>query len=313
MSHVKFKKDHLDDAVVNTYQFNNVDEAKATQSLLVRKQKMFEDVENTGSEITYRCSKCRKCKVCKEHSTDEIMSVKEEVKQDVINKSAKVDVASQRTTASLPLMNNPSIKIAHNKERALKVYNQQIKKLNQNTDDKKDVIESEEKLQQLGYVDYVRNLKTERQEMLRKSEIQNFIPWRTVWYGNSISTPCRVAFDASHPDDILAKGKNNMKKLVEIVIRWSIHKIGYHTDIKKMYNSVKLVEDDWCLQRRIWQKDLDPRKLPEEKVIKTLVYGVKSSGNQAERGLRETARLSAEEYPKVIEFWILKLFKMTFI
>ena len=166
--------------MVNTYQFNNVDEAKTTQSLLARKQKMFEDVENTGSEITYRCSIWRNCKVCKEHSTDEIMSVKEEVKQDVINKSAKLDVASQRATASLPLMNNPSIKIAHNKERALKVYNQQIKKLNQNTDDKKDVIESEEKLQQLGYVDYVRNLKTEQQGMLRKSEIQNFIPWRSV-------------------------------------------------------------------------------------------------------------------------------------
>ena len=58
---------------------------------------------------------------------------------------------------------------------------------------------------------------------------------------------------------------------------------------------------------------LDPRELPEEKVIKTLIYGVKSSGNQADRGLRETARLSAEEYPKVIDFWILKVFKMTFI
>ena len=66
MLHVKFKKDYLNNAVVNTYQFNNVDEAKITQSLLVRKQKMFEDVENTGSEITYRCSKCRNCKVCKE-------------------------------------------------------------------------------------------------------------------------------------------------------------------------------------------------------------------------------------------------------
>ena len=32
----------------------------------------------------------------------------------------------------------------------MKVYNQQIKKLNQNTDDKKNVIESAEKLQQLG-------------------------------------------------------------------------------------------------------------------------------------------------------------------
>ena len=68
----------------------------------------------------------------------------------------------------------------------MKVYDQQIRKLNQNTDDKKDVIESEEKLQQLGYVDYVGNLKTEQQEMLRKKEIQN------LWYGNSISTPAEL-------------------------------------------------------------------------------------------------------------------------
>ena len=100
------------------------------------------------------------------------MSVKVEGEQDEINKSVKVDVASQRTTTSLPLVNNPSIKLAHNKERALKVNNQQIKKLYQNTDDKKDVIESEEKLQQLGYVDYGRNLKLEQQAMLRRSEIQ---------------------------------------------------------------------------------------------------------------------------------------------
>ena len=72
MLHVKFKKDHLNDAVVNKYQFNNVDKAKSRQKLLVRKQKMFKDFESTGSEINYRCSKCRNCKVCKEHSTDEI-------------------------------------------------------------------------------------------------------------------------------------------------------------------------------------------------------------------------------------------------
>ena len=63
--------------------------------------------------------------------------------------------------------------------------------------DKKDVIESEEKLQQLGCVDYVRNLNPEQQEMLRRSEIQNFIPWRAVWNGNFISTPCRLVFDTS--------------------------------------------------------------------------------------------------------------------
>ena len=66
---LSFKKDYLNDTVANTYQFNNVDEAKTTQSLLVRKKKMLEDVENTGSEVTYRCSKYRNCKVCKEQLT----------------------------------------------------------------------------------------------------------------------------------------------------------------------------------------------------------------------------------------------------
>ena len=42
-----------------------------------------------------------------------------------------------------------------------------------------------------------------------------------------------------------------MNKLVETAIHWSIHKIGFHTDIKKMNNSVKFVEDDWCLQQYI--------------------------------------------------------------
>ena len=53
---MKFKKDNLNDAVVNTYQFNNVNEAKATQSLLARKQKILGNVGNTGSEKNYGCS-----------------------------------------------------------------------------------------------------------------------------------------------------------------------------------------------------------------------------------------------------------------
>ena len=39
--------------------------------------------------------------------------------------------------------------------------------------------------------------------------------------------------------------------------------------------------------------------LPDEKVIRALIFGVKSSGNQSERGLQEIARISACEYPEV--------------
>jgi len=129
---------------------------------------------------------------------------------------------------------------------------------------------------------YVRNLPDETQIMLKDHPIQNFIPWRAVWKQSSLSTPCRVVFDASQVtssgyslNDILAKGKNGLNKLQEIVTRWSAHPIGIHTDISKMYNTIRLDERDWCLQRYVWEQNLDPSKIPEEKVIKTLIYGVR--------------------------------------
>ena len=49
----------------------------------------------------------------------------------------------------------------------------------------------------------------------------------------------------------------------------------------------------------MFQKDLDPNSIPEEKVVKTLIYGVKPSGNQTECALRRTAELSRTEFPRV--------------
>ena len=92
-----------------------------------------------------------------------------------------------------------------------------------------------------------------------------------------------------------------MNKLVEIIIMWYIHKVAFHTDIQKMYNSIKSHEQNWCLQRYNWQQDLDPTEILEEKVIKTLICGAKSSCNDADCVLRETAKFSQVESPKVNE------------
>ena len=69
--------------------------------------------------------------------------------------------------------------------------------------------------------------------------------------------------------------------------------------IYRRCKTVKLKESDWCFQRYIWQAELDAQKLPEVKVIKTLIYGVRSSGNLSERSIRETTRLSKDEYPYI--------------
>jgi len=277
-----------------------------SQSYPNRNKDRFDIAERAGSEILYRCVDCRNCKACKSHGAIENISIKEEVEQNLINNSIRINKDASEITASLPFIQNPQIKLAPNKERAMKVFLQQIRKLNkvENLKDKDDVLNSEKKLHNLGFVDYVRNLPNDIQQKLQM-QIRHFIPWRAVWKPGSVSTPCRIVFDASSPtptgyslNDILAKGRNNLNRLQEIAIRWMIHRAAFTTDISKMYNTVKLREDHWCYQRYIWQKDLNPDEIPEEKVIKTLIYGIRSSGNQAEHALREVARLSSDSMPE---------------
>ena len=302
--HNKVEKDHQKNLMYELQESHNVH----ADALLSRNQKVFDQVEGAGSTISYRCVNCRGCQTCKDSEAIESISIKEEVEQDIINKSVTVDIANRTSWANLPLIQDPRTRLANNRNKALCVYYQQLRKLNKVPSDKDDVIKSQAKLQSMGFVDYVKNLPIQQQDTLRNHNIQNFIPWRAVWKGNSISTPCRVVFDASQQtntgyslNDIVAKGTNNMNRLVEILIRWTSHQTAFHTDVSKMYNSVRLHEDHWCLQRYIWQEELDDSKLPEEKVIKTLIYGVKSSGNQAERALRETGQLSKKQYPEVCD------------
>ena len=274
---------------------------------VVKQFQLFEAVENVGSEISFRCIDCRDCPKCKEGEHTESISLKEEIEDDLINKSVTLNLEERRCTFKMPLIMDPLVHLAPNREVAAKIYRRQLKLL-KTEEMKQDVIAAEDKLQKLGKVEYVHNLPEHIQEMLKNSPIQNFIPWRIVRKVTSISTPTRPVFDATFPtpsgkslNDIVAKGKNNLNKLQEIFIRWLFHSVAFHTDIQTMYPSVHLREEDWCLQRYLWHPDLDPVKDAMEKVIMTCIYGVKSSGNVAQRAVRETAEASRSDYPEVYE------------
>ena len=92
-----------------------------------------------------------------------------------------------------------------------------------------------------------------------------------------------------------------MNKLIEILVRWTAHKCGFHTDIQKMYNTVVLQNSHWHYQMYLWHDDLCMVWPPQRKVIKTLIYGVRSSGSLAERGLRLTAELNKALYPRACD------------
>ena len=265
--------------------------------------KVFDEIEHAGTEITYRCLDCRDCLECKRGSSIEAISIQEEAEQHIINKSVSVDFKNRTSTARLPFLLNPDVRLVSNKNIARKVYNGQLKKLINSSEDRKAVIDSENKLQRLGYVDYVSNLNESNKGILES--VNYYIPWRIAWNTNSISTPARLVFDASQRtasgyslNDLLTKGENNMNNLIQILIRWTTKLWAFHTDVQKMYNAVQLEKSHWRYQLYLWEQNLDPKKEPVTKVIKTLIYGVKPSGNQAGRALRLTAENSVETYPK---------------
>ena len=174
--------------------------------------------------------------------------------------------------------------------------------------DKEDVLKAEKKLHDLGFVEYIENLTNEEQAKNISSPLLHILPWRAVWNTNSISTPCRPVFDGSCPtntcfslNDVLAKRKNTMNKLLEVVIRWLIRRCAYHTDLQIMYNRVLPEPEHWCYQLYYFHSELDLEENPKLNVIKTLRYGIKSSGNQAGRGIRETADLQKDEYLRQYE------------
>ena len=170
--------------------------------------------------------------------------------------------------------------------------------------EKEAVRKADQKLMDLGFNDYLDNLSNEERKMILNSPVMHFLPWRLAWNPNSLSTPCRPVNDASLPtesgvciNDLLAKGSNNMNQLLIVFLRWRFWSHVYHTDIQTMYNRVSLRPEHWCYQLYYYHESLDPDVEPLIKVIKTLTYGLKSSGNQAERGIRLAADLQRHFSP----------------
>ena len=107
---------------------------------------------------SHRCTDCRNCDRCKRSENTEVVSIQEEIEQDIIDKSVQVDVSKGITIAKLPFIVNPELRLLSNKRKALAVCMGQIRKLNKVPDDRNDVMKSESKLQSRGYVDLLDNL-----------------------------------------------------------------------------------------------------------------------------------------------------------
>ena len=99
-------------------------------------------------------------------------------------------------------------------------------------------------------------------------------------------------------NDILAKGQNKLIKIFDILVRFRRKKCAVASDVSMAYNGLKLTPDFFRYQQYLWKPELNPDNPTVEMVVKTLIYGVRPSGNQTMAGFALLANHCLENYPE---------------
>ena len=119
---------------------------------------------------------------------------------------------------------------------------------------------------------------------------------------SSTTTKIRAVFDASMKtstgislNDILMVGPMVHTSLIEVLIRFRMHRIALVTDISKMYRSVELPPSDRDLHRFVWRNN--PDNTLQDFRMTRVTFGVSSSSFVANMAVKQNAADFAHEYP----------------
>ena len=282
----------------------------------VKEFKRAQGINESGLDVEYRCPKCRQCAECKSSDKTEKVSLREESEMYEIRKSVRLDLINKKIQCSLPLRGKERDFLSDNRDRALRILQQQCKKYFHDTKTKEEILAAFAKLFNNGHAKLLSDLSLEQQQMFLNKDVQHHIPWRVV-FSSSATTPCRPVMDASTRtafrsdgsagrclNDLVCKGKIETLNLVKVLLRFSVGKFGVTGDLQQFYNACKLDPDMWNLQRFLWLENLDPKGEVLEAVMTTLIYGVKCVSAQSEFALEELAKQIEEEFPELASFLV---------
>ena len=259
-----------------------------------------------GADVTYRCVSCRNCPKCKNSEVLESASLREESEQALIENCVTYDADNKRLVSSLPFVLSPKEKLLPNRFQAEKIFCSQMKTVSKSDDVRSDVLASFNKLADKGYLKPVSSLDPDLQrDVLDDTQGAYIIPWRCVWKENSLSTPCRIVFDASARTPggaslncTLAKGENRLNSLASILLKFRCKPAAFSTDIRLAYNQIALDPVHLKFQKFLWKKDLLEENPTELFVVTTMIYGVKPAGNSLMAGFSKLSDFVVANHPE---------------
>ena len=296
------------------YRVYNVSNTQAEDTDLATMKHYTANLESL-IKIEYRCPRCRNCQPCRSADETEKISLREEAEQIQVEDSVWLDEENKRFMCKLPLRGDPEEFLSTNKHQAEKVLDRQVRLYANDDSTKPLILKAMKKLFDNGHVDLLNNLPTKTKQKILEQPVNHFIPWRMVFKSSSISTPARPVFDCSTRtpitsegkggrclNDLMCKGRNMSFNLTKMLLRFSIGSAGLSGDIKQFYNVFKLEEDFWHLQLFLWKEELKTDAPTLIAVIKTLIYGNKSSAPLSEEGMRLLAEKVRPFNPRLADF-----------
>ena len=266
------------------------------------KLKEFMDQEDIGNAINYRCSDCLKCKKCNASDRVKMMSLQEQIEQEVIEKSVELDMDQKKVFIDLPFIKPPEEyltkkhKSSDNYGQAAYVY-KSICKTSEEV--KEGVRKMHTDLVQQGFLKKLTDLSSAQQKIIRENGFRHYMPWRYVQKQDSLSTPVRLIVDPSMSglNMILAKGTNNLTKINSILIRNRCRRHVWTSDVSKLYNHLVLKDTALPYGLFLYDESLDADTKLNIYVLMVGWYGVTSTGNQSGEALEKLCKELKEEFP----------------
>ena len=265
-----------------------------TKELKPTPNKQLGDILNIDQSI-FRCISCQQCQNCSQTRPPAgVMSLKEEIENEMIKNSVTLDIKSHRLVAKLVLPANYLELLGDNKMLCLSRLRKQLKKLSLRDEvEKQQVKDSIEKLIRRGFVSLKRDLTPEEITIIEQHESPYYLPTAIVFKSASLSSPSRVCLDASAKsptgyslNDLLPKGSQSMR-VGDLIHHWKSFPVAASGDMSSYFCRFRLSPEYWPLQKFLWIPNLDPNGEAEEFFVKTVIFGVKSSSLICEMGLQK--------------------------
>ena len=192
------------------------------------------DLQGAGLEIEYRCVRCRDCQQCKNADQTEKISLREEAEMVEIRNSVKLDLENKKIQCTLPLRGKEEDFLSPNRDRCVKVLDQQCHKYFNDDKTRESIENAFKKLFDNGHIAKLDDISEDLKVQFLHKPTQYHIPWRVVWK-ESPTTPARPVLDASSGtrkreggkggrclNDLVCKGKVETLHLVNLLLRFLV-------------------------------------------------------------------------------------------